>query len=112
MSYITGGMNTDVDLGFLQGGQDEAREVNEKDPSDRSRTIRYFCENTIESIEDDIYDVFLGKHGSEALDNPTKKLCQELAGWCTDDMSSELYPDSDPFYHVVPTEKLETKVEL
>lgn len=100
-----GGMNTDVDLAYLQTGQGEAREVNEKDPSDRTRNIRWFCENTIEHLEDEIFDLFMGKLGEDALKAPTKKLCQELAGWCGDDLSSELYPNLDAAYTTLEKKK-------
>lgn len=111
MDYVTGGMNTNVDLGFLQQGQGSAREVNEKDPADRTRSIRWFCENTIEEIEDEIFDLFMGKYGEEALATPTQKLCQEIAGWCGDDMSSELYPNMDADYLSLPAEKQKASSE-
>jgi len=91
MTY-DGKMNTDVDLGYLQTGQGEAREVMEKDPSDRTRSLRWYCENTVEDLEERLYEA-LSKEGAY-LDGPTKKICQEIAGWCGDDMVDELYPDT------------------
>lgn len=91
MTYA-GAMNTNVDLGYLQTGQGEAREVMEKDPSDRTRSLRWYCENTVEELEESLYKA-LAVEGAY-LENPTMKICQEVAGWCGDDMTDEMYPDS------------------
>ena len=35
----------------------------------------------------------LAKEGAH-MNNPTKLICQDIAGWCGDDMVDEFYPDS------------------
>jgi len=91
MTYA-GAMNTNVDLAYLQTGQGDAREVMEKDPSDRTRSLRWYCENTVEELEERLYK-HLGVEGAY-LENPTMKICKEIAGWCGEDMTDEMYPDS------------------
>merc|ERR1712050_337165 len=91
MTY-DGKMNTGVDLGYLQTGQGEAREVMEKDPSDRTRSLRWYCENTVEDLEEKLYEA-LAKEGAH-LNNPTKLICGDIAEWCGDDMVDEFYSDS------------------
>lgn len=86
MTY-DGGMNTKMDMAFLQGGQGEAREVVEKDPNDRTRTIRWYCENAIELMEDDLFDQFLNKDGKVEA-NPSK-MCFEKMEWCAEDNVDE-----------------------
>jgi len=88
MTY-EGSMNTEVDLQFLQQAQGEAREVNEKDPNERSRNIRWYCESAVEELEDIVYPVFMSEKGFG--ENPTKTVCEEMAKWCKGDMSEELY---------------------
>ena len=84
-------MNTDMDMGFLQGGQGEAREIVEKDPNDRTRTIRWYCENTIEMMEEELYEAFTtNKEGS--LESNPSKICHDME-WCKADNIFEEFTD-------------------
>jgi len=83
MTY-EGSMNTDIDLGFIQTGQGEAREVMEKDPNDRTRTIRWYCENAVELMEDQLYETFAVHKAEDRTDVPTDKVCHEMMEWCGD----------------------------
>lgn len=88
MTY-SGQMNTEIDMGYLQQAQGEAREVNEKSPNDRSRNIRWYCETVIEEIEDKLYAYFKSDKGWKA--KPTQDICKEEMGWCDDSNSHELF---------------------
>ena len=80
----SGAMNTNIDLGFLQTGMGEAREVMEKDPNDRSRTIRWYCENAIEIAEDQLYDAF-----TKVSKKPSYDVCYKAMSWCGEENSDE-----------------------
>ena len=86
MTYA-GSMNTEIDL----HGLGEHREVREKDPADRSRSLRWYCENAVEELEESIYKLFMKESGS--TDSPTKALCHEAAKWCSESEATELFPD-------------------
>merc|ERR1711976_25053 len=88
MTY-EGKMNTEIDLGYMR---DFSVEVKEKDPADRTRTLSWYCESTVEELENmKLYDI-LGVEGAYMKD-PTKVICGDMAGWCKGDMTSELYSD-------------------
>jgi len=86
-----GKMNTDIDLAYLQSGTGEAKEVVEKDPSDRTRTIRWYCENAIEQVEEELYKAFKQDKEGKINETPTRKVCHEIAGWCDKNFSHEEY---------------------
>lgn len=88
MTY-SGQMNTEIDMGYLQQAQGEAREVNEKSPNDRSRNIRWYCETVIEEIEDTLYAYFKTDKGWKS--KPTEDICKEEMGWCDDSNGHELF---------------------
>jgi len=79
-----GQMNTKIDLAFLQTGMGEAREVMEKDPNDRTRSIRWYCENAIELMEDELYDVF-----TKVKEAPSADVCFKAMDWCSEGNSDE-----------------------
>lgn len=85
-------MNTNIDMGFLQSGQGEAREVMEKDPNDRTRTIRWYCENAIELMEEELFSVFTNE---ENIENPTEQICGEMMSWCEGRDVSEAFTGSE-----------------
>lgn len=84
-------MNTNVDLGFLQSGQGDAREIVEKDPNDRTRTIRWYCENAVELMEDVLYHQFLNINGK--IERNPSRMCFEKMEWCQANNISEDFTD-------------------
>lgn len=51
-----------------------------QDP-DLNRSLKYYCESFIEDYEDDILKIFKSS-GEMAIDDVTRKLCSDSAGYC------------------------------
>ena len=88
-----GKLNTRIDMDYINKGQGDAKEIRQKDPHDRARSMRWYCGSVLEKMEEEVYEVFMAVYPEtkKIHANPTFRVCFEQMGWCNKDEAVELF---------------------
>lgn len=88
-----GKMNLNIDMDYIEKGQGDAREIREKDPEDRTRSMRMYCAAAIEEMEEELFDVFqiIYDETGEVHAHPSFRVCYEQKGWCGKEDAKEMF---------------------